>query len=176
VTRLSIVVLLAASLVAAVIQLPVDAATKYNPCSLLTSAEMGGVLGTKVVRTREGDFDAQGVTMSECTWMTASPTVAASLTVGRVPPGAEAQARDTIAQTSKMFDGLKQKGGTVKVAVNTPGLWCAVIVQPPGDSSPPVAMCSGMSKGYIMTIRLYSQTATGQQMKGLFDKAVSRLR
>jgi hypothetical protein len=134
------------------------------------------VLGTKVVRTREGDFDAQGVTMSECTWMTASPTVAASLTVGRVPPGAEAQARDAIAQTSKMFDGLKQKGGTVKVAVNTPGLWCAVIVQPPGDSSPPVAMCSGMSKGYIMTIRLYSQTATGQQMKGLFDKAVSRLR
>jgi hypothetical protein len=176
VTRLSIVVLLAASLVAAVIQLPVDAATKYNPCSLLTSAEVGGALGNKVVTTREGDFDTQGVTMSNCTWATASPIIAAQLFVGRIPPGAEAKARDSIAQTSKMFDDLKKKGGTVQVAVNTPGLWCARIVQPPGDSSPPQAMCSGMSKGYIMTIQLSSQTATGQHVKGLFDKAVSRLR
>jgi hypothetical protein len=169
-------VLFAVALLTAAIQPPADAAAKYKPCSLLTNAEIGGVLGSKVVTTREGDFDAQGVTMSNCTWATASPIIAAQLFVGRIPPGAEAKARDSIAQTSKMFDDLKKKGGTVQVAVNTPGLWCARIVQPPGDSSPPQAMCSGMSKGYIMTIQLSSQTATGQHVKGLFDKAVSRLR
>jgi hypothetical protein len=87
--------------------------------------------------------------------MTASPTVAARLSVGHVPPGTEARYRDAIAQTSNMFEDLKRKGGTVQVAVNTPDLWCARIVQPPSDhSTPPQAMCSGMSKGFTITLQV----------------------
>jgi hypothetical protein len=37
-------------------------------------------------------------------------------------------------------------------------------------------MCSGLSKGFTISIQLYSPKTTGQQAKGLFDKAAARLR
>ena len=145
--------------------LPARAATKYQPCSLLTSAEVEAVLGVKVVRTYEDG--------ESCYWLTASlPRV--SLDVGRVPPGI--QARDAVAQYPKQLEELKRKGGTVQVAVNTSDLWCARIVQPAGDSSPPLGICAGVNKGFILILSVFSKTVTGQQAKTLYDKAVARLR
>ena len=42
-----VIVLFATVLLAAATPLPADAASKYKPCSLLTPAEVGAVLGVK---------------------------------------------------------------------------------------------------------------------------------
>lgn len=44
-----------AMLLAAAISLPAHGASKYKPCSLLTPAEVEAVLGSKVIKTDEGD-------------------------------------------------------------------------------------------------------------------------
>lgn len=160
-----VVALFTTVLLAAAVPLPAGAATKYKACALLTPAEVEAVLGAKVVRTLEDEGE-----FSNCNWMTASPTVAASLVVGRMPPGMPAPA----AAASKEMEELKRKGGTVQVAVNTPDLWCARIVQPAGKD--PLAMCQGAGKGFWLNLTVHSKTATGQQAKMLFDKAVARLR
>lgn len=169
--RSHVVLLLTTVLVTGSLSYRVHAATKYNVCSLLTTAEVEPVLGTKEVRTIDGDMDIQGMTMSNCLWRAASPTPTVILYVARLPAGM--QARDVAASASKQMEEIKQKGGTIQVAVNTPNLWCARIV-PSGNDSP-LAMCAGASKGYTVTLLVHHQTATGQQAKTLFDKAVARL-
>ncbi len=169
--QMCIIVLSTTVLLAPAIPLPADAASKYKPCSLLTPAEAGAVLGTKVTGTDEGEGVYKGETMSSCKWATGAE-VSVMLTVTR---GSGAPEAAWSAEARKLFDFYKAKGWTIDYA-NTRGAVCARGVPPTGDtSSPAFSACAAESKGLSLSLNVVSPTATAQQVKALFDKAVARL-
>ncbi|HEY6103003.1 MAG TPA: hypothetical protein VI007_07245 [bacterium] len=169
--RPSILVPFTAMLLAAAISLPANGASKYKPCSLLTPAEVEVVLGSKVIKTDEGDGLYKGQTMSSCNWTTGAK-VSAILTVTSGSGSPEAV---WSAESRKLFDYYRAKGWTIDYA-NTRGAVCARGVPPAGDaSSPAFAACLAESKGLSLSLNVVSPTVTALQVKGLFDKAVARL-
>jgi hypothetical protein len=169
---------IAAALPVGVTPLPADADSKYKPCSLLTSAEVEGVLGTKVAGTQENDITVtqgayKGETMSGCIWGTTSQ-VSASLGVIRGPRTPEEKAAGG-ASLRRLLDGLKAKGWTVEAA-NTPGALCSRATPPASSKTAPTfASCFSEAKGLGFSVYVFSPTATPQQVKGLADKAAARL-
>jgi hypothetical protein len=176
--RLSVVVLFTTVLLAAALPRPADAASKYKPCSLLTTAEVEAVLGAKVIGTSERDVPItegpyKGETHSMCTWTTAKGGV--MVTVSRGPRTPEERAAAT-AEVRKMVDDLKQKGWTI-TQTNIRGTACGRNVPPAsGTTATTVASCSVESKGLALSVLVFSPTVTVQQVKALLDKAVARLR
>jgi hypothetical protein len=170
--------LLAAVMLAAVVQLPADADSKYKPCSLLTSAEVEAVLGTKVAGAQEHDITVtegpyKGEIMSGCTWDTGS-RVGASLSVIRGPRTQEERDAGS-ANLRKLLDGLKQKGWRIESAT-IPGALCSRAVPPAGDADAPTfASCFMESKGLAFGLYAFSPSVTPQQVKALGDKIAARL-
>ena len=161
-----------AMLLAAAISMPAGGASKYQPCSLLTPAEVEAVLTVKVIKTDEGDGLYKGQPMSSCSWTTGAKVSAIlSVTGGSGSPEAV-----WAAESRKLFDFYKTKGWTIDYA-DTRGAVCARGVPPKGDaSSPAFAACLAESKGLSLSLNVVSPTVTALQVKGLFDKAVTRLR
>jgi hypothetical protein len=165
-------------LAAVAVPTPAGADSKYKPCSLLTTAEIEAVLGTKVAEAQEKDIPVTrgaytGETMSGCTWGTKGP-VSASLSVIRGPRTPEERAAGG-ANLRRLLDGLKAKGWTVESA-NTPGALCSRATPPAGSTTAPTfASCFSEAKGLGFAVYVFSPTATPQQVKSLADKAASRL-
>jgi hypothetical protein len=159
-------------------QLPAAADSKYKPCSLLTTAEIEAVLGTKVAEAQEKDIPVtqgayKGETMSGCTWVTKGQ-VSASLSVIRGSRTPEEKAAGG-ASLKRLLDGLKAKGWTVEPA-STPGALCSKATPPPGSTNAPTfASCFSEAKGLGFAVYVFSSSATPQQVKALADKAATRL-
>lgn len=167
-------------LVAAGLVLPAGAATKYQPCSLLTSAELEAVLGAKVERTNEQDITLtegayKGEILSACTWIVESArALGASLSVMRGPRNPEERAV-AVAKLRSAFDRLKEKGWTFE-PLSTPGVYCARAVPPASEASArALASCFMESKGLAFGLYIFKATVTADQVKSLGDRVVARL-
>jgi len=172
--------LFTAALLASVVPPAVPAAGQYKPCSLLTPAEVEAVLGAKVAKTSDAEGTYKGQTMATCSWatdpsgiVTVAGKIGATLTITRGSGSPEAV---WSAEARKLFDFYKQKGWTVEYA-DARGAVCARAVPPAGEaSSLPFSACAAESKGLSLSLNVVSRTVKAQQARGLFDKAVARLR
>jgi hypothetical protein len=173
------VMVLTAALLAPVFGPPAEADSKYKPCSLLTTAEIEAVLGTKVAETKDQDIPVtqgayKGEIMSGCTWTTKGP-VSASLSIIRSPRTPQEQAAGG-ASIRHVLDGLQAKGWKVE-STSMPGAICSRATPPPSSASAPTfASCFTEAKGMAFAIYAFSASVTPQQVKSLADKAGSRLR
>lgn len=153
--------------------LPVDAASKYRPCSLLTTAELEGALRVKLSSSNEGDIiipegPFKGETMSTCTWVMGSTNVTLAVTRGPRTPEQRAAGLTMLRQAEET---LRKQGWTVESA-NISGAACSTYKPPAGASG---AACSMESKGFGFSLYIYGSSVTPQQVKALADKAAARL-
>lgn len=157
--------------------LPVDAASKYRPCSLLTAAELEGALRVKLSSSNEGDIiipegPFKGETMSSCTWVMGSTYVALAVMRGPRTPEQRAAGPAILRQAEEK---LKKQGWTVESA-NIPGAACSTYKPPVGASGlASFAACYMESKGFGFSLTINGSSVTPQQVKALADKAAARL-
>ena len=152
------------------------AATKYKPCSLLTSAEVKAAAGAEVKGTQEGDVvirdgPMKGETMTNCTWMIGNAPVILSLQ--RAPRTAQERtgSYSLLESTDKT---LRSQGWKVQPS-KIGGTECRTYVAPAATGLPPFAACVGEAKGFGFAIFLNGKAPSAQQAKALLDKAVARL-
>jgi hypothetical protein len=176
--RTQIVVLFTMVLIATVMPLPADAASKYQPCSLLTAAELETALRGKVGRFADRDMTIpegpfKGEIMSTCDWEVGSSYV--TLNVIRGPRNPQEQAAGLASLRAKE-EGLKKKGWTVDPG-NIPGAECASAKPPASEPTAlPGASCVMVSKGLTFLLGVNSkESVTVQQVKALADKVAARL-
>lgn len=177
-TRSQIVALVALILFAASLSIPVDAATKYNPCSLLTAAELETALHGKVDRSAErdntiADGPFKGDIMSTCNWVVGSNFV--TLNVIRGPKNAQEQAAG-VASLRATEAKLKQQGWTVEPG-NISGADCVSLKPPASDPTAlPSSSCAMVSKALAFWLGVNGkESPTVQQVKALADKVAARL-
>jgi hypothetical protein len=175
-------VLLTAVLLAAVVPAPASSATKYKPCTLLTTADLEGVLKAKVTRGQQegGDVDndpgpLQGETIDWCSWILGSGSIGVVLRVtraiGSVPQMAEAW-YGPLVQTAK-------QGGATVESVKLAGAECRIFGNankmggPVGNST----NCLTAGKGRALSIEINTPGAAvpAAVAQGLLAKAVARL-
>ena len=175
--------LLAVILLAATVPAPASSATKYKPCTLLTTADLEGALKAKVTRAQQegGDVDndpgpLQGETIDWCSWILGSGAIGVVLRVTRavasVPQMAEAW-------YGPLVETAKQGGGTVE-SVKLAGAECRIFgntskkVGPVGNST----NCLTAGKGRALTIEINTAASTpvpAGVAQGLLGKAIARL-
>ena len=173
--RSQMVPLFAMILLAASFSCRVDAATKYQPCALLTAAELETALRGKVDRSVERDTTIpdgpfKGEIMSTCEWVLGSNTV--TLNVIRGPKNSQEHAAG-LAMLRATEAKLKQQGWTIEPA-NIPGADCTSFKPPAGESAVPGAQCFMVSKGRAFGLGVNGSVAV-QQVKALADKVAARL-
>jgi hypothetical protein len=176
--RTHIVVLFTTVLIATAMHLPADAATKYQPCSLLTAADLEAALRAKVDRFADRDLTIpegpfKGDVMSTCDWVVGSTYV--TLNVIRGPKNAQEQAAGLASYRAKA-EALKRKGWTVEPG-NIPGAECASMKPPVTEPTAiPGASCLMVSKGLALWLGVNSKdSVTVQQVKALADRVAARL-
>ena len=177
-------VLLTAVLLAATVPAPASSATKYKPCTLLTTADLEGALKAKVTRAQQegGDVDTdpgplQGETIDWCSWILGSGAIGVVLRVTRavasVPQMAEAW-------YGPLVETAKQGGGTVE-SVKLAGTECHIFRNmnksggPVGNST----NCLTAGKGRALTIEINTPASTPVPpavAQSLLAKAVARIR
>lgn len=179
-TRSQMVSVVAMILLAAFLSFPVDAATKYNPCSLLTAAELETALHGKADRSGERDTTIadgpfKGEIMSTCDWLLGSGSASATLTVIRGPKNPQEQAAG-VASLRAAEAKLKQKGWTVEPA-NISGADCVSLKPPASEPTAlPGSSCAMVSKGLAFWLGVNGkEPPTVQQVKALADKVAARL-
>ncbi len=177
-TRRQVVLLIALMLVAASLAFPVDAATKYKPCSLLTAAELETALHGKVDRFADRDVTIpegpfKGEVMSTCDWWSGSAGL--TLNVIRGPKNAEEQAAGLANLRAKQEEGRK-KGWTIEPG-NIPGAECFSMKPPASEPTAlPSSWCFMVSKGLAFSLGVLSKESSSvEQVKTLADKVAARL-
>jgi hypothetical protein len=174
--RIWVMALLTTVALTAAIALSAGAATKYNPCSLLTTAQLEAVLRAKVGVTAEKDTTIpegtfKGDIMSTCDWAVGSTYV--TLNVIRGPRTPQEQAAG-LAGLRAAEEKLKKQGWTVEPA-NIPGAECVSVKPPASESSAlPGASCVMVSKGLAFWLGV-NGSVTVQQVKSLADMVAARL-
>ncbi len=174
-------VLFAVVLLASTVPAPASSATKYKPCTLLTTADLEGTLKVKVTRGQQegGDVDdepgpLQGETIDWCSWVLGSIGVVLRVTraVASVPQMAQAW-------YGPLVETAKKGGGTVE-SVKLAGAECHIFrnsnksVGPVGNST----NCLTAGKGRALTIEINTPASTPVPpavAQGLLAKAVARL-
>jgi len=155
--------------------LPTQAASTYHACSLLTSAELEGLLRQKV--TKSGDSDVtvsdgpyKGETVSSCNWTLGPASVALSVMRG---PRTPEQRAAGLAAFRRIEEILKKQGWTID-QVNVGGMSCSTYNPPTGAQGlPRGAACVTEAKGFALMVSVSG--GTPQLVKGLVDKAAGRL-
>jgi hypothetical protein len=99
----------------------VRAQAPVDPCSVLTDAEVGGVIGGSV-SAHKGQGNLLANDRGSCTWTSASPKQKAVLSIGRITAGARVQNKEWIQQ-------MTQLGYTIEPAESTTTLWCGKVVE-----------------------------------------------
>jgi len=176
--RTHIAVLFTTVLIATAVLLTADAATKYQPCSLLTAADLEAALRAKVDRFADRDMTIpagpyKGDIMSTCDWVVGSTYV--TLNVIRGPKNPQEQAAGLAGFRAKE-EGLKGKGWAVEPG-NIPGADC-VSVKPPASepTALPGASCVMVSKGLAFWLGVNGKSSvTVQEVKALADRVAARL-
>ncbi len=176
--RTHVVVLFTTVLIATTAPLPADAATKYQPCSLLTTADLEKALRGKVGRFADRDMTIpegpfKGDIMSTCDWVVGSSYV--TLNIIRGPKNPQEQAAG-LASFRATEERLKGKGWTVEPG-NIPGADC-VSLKPPATepTALPSASCVMVSKGLAFWLGVNGKgSVTVQEVKALADKVAARL-
>ena len=176
--RTHIVVLCTTVLIGTAMHLPADAATKYQPCSLLTAADLEAALRAKVDRFADRDMTIpegpfKGDIMSTCDWVVGSAYV--TLSVIRGPKNPQEQAAGLASFRAKEED-LKKKGWTVEPG-NIPGAECVSGKPPTSEPTAlPGAWCVMVSKGLAFSLGVNSkESVTARQVKALADRVAARL-
>jgi hypothetical protein len=177
-------ILLAVVLLAAMVPAPASSATKYKPCTLLTTADLEGALKAKLSRAQqeggdvEDDGPLKGETLDWCSWIfvSGSDAIGVVLRVTRavapVPQMAEAW-------YGPLVDTAKKGGGTVE-SVKLAGTECHIF-RNKNKSAGPVGNstnCLTAGKGRALTIEINTPAATPVPpavAQGLLAKAVARL-
>jgi len=177
--RIMLLVLALILLMAWSTSLPVEAASKYKACSLLTTAELGAVVRTKVTTPDDSDFTVpegpyKGETVSVCTWVMGSMYVTLSVMRG---PQTPAQRAAGLAILRDADEALKKQGWRIE-NVTIGGVECATYRPPAGLNALPGAGCAMEVKGFTFSLAIIgaSVPVTPQQVKGLADRAAARLR
>ena len=177
-TRVCMVILLAAALLPLGLLHRADAASKYNACGLLTAAELKAAVNASLDKADDRDIvipsgPYKGETMSSCTW--AMGSTFASLNVIRGPQTAEQRAAG-LSGMRTVEAGLAKKGWSVEPA-KIPGADCNAYKPPASEESArPFASCIMRSKGLAFWLGVGGATSlTPQQVKGLADRIAARL-
>lgn len=170
-------IVLVVLLVALAPMLPVNAASKYKACSLLTAAELEAALGAKVVRTVEGDSvidqgPYKGETKSTCDRLLGgSTTVLLGINREILTREQRAAVLTSLRQTMKNI-------GLVVEWADIAGAACYTSRPSASESSAPslVVGCLMESKGFAIEVLVTTRAkVTPQQVKALADKVASRL-
>lgn len=168
----------AAALVATTLSLQANAATKYNPCSLLTKAELETALRSKVDRFADRDTTIpagpfKGEIMSTCDWVVGPNYVTLNVIRGPRNPQEQAVGLATFRATE---EGLKKKGWTVESG-NVPGADCVSIKPPVSEPTAlPGASCVIVSKGLAFWLGVNgTNSVTPRAVKALADRVATRL-
>ncbi len=155
-----------------------DAESKYQACSLLTSAEIEAALREKVDRSNDSDIEIteglyKGETMSSCVWVAGSTYV--TLYIIRAPRTPEERAAG-LARLRKAIDDLRQRGWVVET-VAIAGAECSGLRPPTGATGlAPGAVCVMESKGLAFSLGVIGAVSlTPQQVRALADRVVARL-
>ena len=147
-----------------------DVRQKGSACSLLTAAEIGTIVGAKVGEPQPGG-PAAG---SGCMWPVQADRGGLSLSVAPLPPGTTGAA---ITKKNAGMDALKGAKYTF-VEKDYPNAYCS-IASPPASQKDGVYLSScGGGTGTVVSVAYMSATKklTLEQVKALFDKALSRQR
>ena len=178
-------VLFTVALLAAMVPAPASSATKYKPCTLLTTADLEGALKAKLSRAQQEGGDVvdeagplKGETLDWCSWIFVSGSDAIGVilrvtrAVASVPQMAEAW-------YGPLVDTAKKGGGTVE-SVKLAGTECHIFRNlnksggPVGNST----NCLTAGKGRALTIEINtpaSTPVTPAVAQGLLAKAIARL-
>lgn len=177
-TRVSMVTVLATTLLVYGLPHPAEATSKYNACGLLTAADVKAVANMTVDKTQESDIvipsgPYKNETMSSCTWVMGSTY--ATVNVIRGPKTPEQRAAG-LSGLRRIEDGLVQKGWTVEPA-RIPGADCSAYTPPASESNMrPFASCVMQSKGLGFWLGVGGATSlTPQQVKALADRIAAHL-
>ena len=178
-------VLFTAVLLAAMVPAPASSATKYKPCTLLTTADLEGALKAKVSRGQQegGDVDndpgpLQGETIDWCSWVLGSSGGAIGVVL-RVTRAVASVPQMAEAWYGPLVETAKQGGGTVESA-KVAGAECRIFgnhakqVGPVGNST----NCLTAGKGRALTIEINAAAPTPVPpavAQGLLGKAIARL-
>ena len=170
-------VLLAVVLLAATVPAPASSATKYKPCTLLTTADLEGALKAKVTRSQledeeppdtEGPF--KGEVLDGCSWILGSGAIGVVLRVTR----AVASVPQMAANFFTPLDETARKGGSV-VAVKVAGAECRIYGEIKMGHS---TNCLTAGKGLALAIEINTHASTpvpAAVAQGLLRKAAARL-
>jgi len=165
------------ALLVAVTALPVEAASRYRACSLLTTAELETALRVKVSGTNERDTvisrgPHQGRTMSGCTWIMGGGYLSVSVFPQR-PTEAPWQAALTV--LGQTLQDLKRRGWSIEPAA-IPGAECSTARPPARErGAGPVVTCFMERRGFALGLYAVRMDLTPLQVRTLGDRAASRL-
>jgi hypothetical protein len=182
------VVLLTVVLLAGLGAVPASSATatKYKPCTLLTSADLEGALKGKLSRApQEGESDDnesgpfQGEIMDYCSWIviSGSDAIGVVLRVTRATSSISQMAQEW---TGRFVEKVKKAGGTVEV-VKIAGTECHIFGNTNKNLGATVGYstnCLTAGKGRALLIEINippPRPVPAAVNQGLFGKAVARL-
>ncbi len=156
---------------------PIDAASMYKACALLTAAELETTIRAKVQQSNDSDVTipegpSKGEVMSTCTWALGATLV--SLNVSRVRNAEQRAFGLALAQSS--MEKLKKQGWTAE-SVMVEGVQCVILKPPAGISgAAPSTACFRESKGFGLSLSIGGAVSVPpKQVKALSDKVVARL-
>ncbi len=174
-------VLLTAVLLAATVPVPASSATKYKPCTLLTTSDLVGALKAKVTRGQQegGDVEDEpgplkGETIDWCSWILGSGTFGVVLRVTRAVASISQMADYVFTPLEESAKGMGATVKRVKVADAECTVFGNVSVGPsPVKNS---ILCLTAGKGRALTIEINSATPVQAAVaQGLLGKAIARL-
>ncbi|HET8999282.1 MAG TPA: hypothetical protein VFP86_06525 [bacterium] len=174
-------VLLTAVLLAATVPAPAGSATKYKPCTLLTTTDLEGALKAKLSRGQQegGNVEDEpgplkGETIDWCSWILGPPTVGVVLRVTRAVASISQMADYVFTPLEESAKGM---GATVK-RVKVADAECTVFGNVTGGPSPVKnsMLCLTAGKGRALSIEINSATPVPASVaQGLLAKAITRL-
>ncbi len=173
-------VLLAAALLAAVVPAPASSATKYKPCTLLTTADLEGALKAKVTRSLgeneviDDEEPLKGEAIDACSWVLGSASIGVVLRITRAiapVPQMAAAFFTPLEETARKEGAIVE---VVKVAGAECHIWRGVKVGPVRNST----LCLIASKGLALLIEVNTAAPApvpAAVAQGLLGKAAARL-
>lgn len=164
---------------------PAGSATKYKPCTLLTTADLEGALKAKLSRAQQEGGDVadepgplKGETIDWCSWIFVSGSDAIGVVL-RVTRAVASVPQMAVAWYGPLVETAKQEGGTVE-SVKLAGTECHIF-RNKNKSAGPVGNstnCLTAGKGRALTIEINTPASTPVPpavAQGLLTKAVARL-
>lgn len=155
----------------AVGQARAQAGAVLHPCSFLTPAEIGTVVGP-VGKSAEGDMPGKA-RMRACSW--SIPGGLFTLSVGKMP-NPKQSTRELLDWMNSMYDMLKGQGWKYEKK-DLGSTSCSLVTPPAGAANgSPATFCATVVKGMLVMISASSkQSIPAEKLKPLTEAAAARL-